>query len=109
MGLRYWALPLVLLAGALQQTTLRHKLKIDSVGADALVVSGGLTLGIDLQPQYGGVAERTVVFFNATACPPPLVLFPNTIPGVGTLIACLYAPIGSSQLGSALLGSARLQ
>ena len=82
---------------------------VDSTAADAVDVAGGIVLGIDLLPDHGGVPERTVIFYNGTTCPPPLVSFPHTIPGVGTLIACLYSPMGSAQLGSAQLGSARLQ
>ena len=40
-----WALPLVLLAGALQQTTLRHKLRTSSPDDDSLQVIGGAEFG----------------------------------------------------------------
>ena len=82
---------------------------VDSTAADAVDVAGGIVLGIDLAAEDGGVPERAVIFYNGTVCPPPLVLFPHTIPGTGTLIACLYSPVGSAQLGSAVLGTTRLQ
>ena len=86
-----------------------ESLDVDSTAADAVDVAGGIVLGIDLAAEDGGVPERAVIFYNGTTCPPPLVLFPHTIPGIGTLIACLYSPVGSAQLGSAILGTARLQ
>ena len=84
-------------------------LSVESTSADALDVAGGLELGVDLSAENGGVPETAVILINGTSCPAPLVAFPATIQGLGTLIACLYAPVGASQLGAAQLGSATLQ
>ena len=84
-------------------------LSVESTSADALDVAGGLELGVDLSAENGGVPETAVILINGTSCPSPLVAFPATIQGLGTLIACLYAPVGASQLGAAQLGSATLQ
>ena len=86
-----------------------NRLFVDSTAGDAVDVAGGIVLGIDLAAEDGGVPETAVILVNATTCPEPLVDFPNTISGLGTLIACLYAPEGASQLGAARLGSATLQ
>ena len=86
-----------------------NRLFVDSTAGDAVDVAGGIVLGIDLAAEDGGVPETAVILVNATTCPEPLVDFPNTISGLGTLIACLYAPEGASQLGAAQLGSATLQ
>ena len=85
------------------------RLSVDSTAANALVVVGGITLGIDLHPQYGGVPDLAIVLVNASTCPPPLISYPSGIQGLGTLIACLYVESGAPQLGSAILGTARLQ
>ena len=86
------------------------RVAVTSPAAAALRVAGGMTLGIDLEPQYGGVADLTVVLVNATTCPPPLVVFPSGIQGLGSLIACVYLESSSgSQLGSATLGTSTLQ
>ena len=70
-----WALPLVFLTGTLQQTTLRHKLKLDSVDADALSVAGSLTVGTPIAPQYLGTGALSVDVFlrgdGVWAEPPP--------------------------------------
>ena len=93
-----------------QQTTRLESLAVVSIASDALRVAGGATLGIDLHPQYGGVADRTVVMVNATTCPSPLILFPSSLVGLGTLITCVYIESAAgSQLGSALLGTSTLQ
>ena len=84
-------------------------LSVESTSSDALDVAGGLELGVDLSAENGGVPETGIILVNATTCPAPLVLFPTTITGLGSLIACLYAPSGASQLGAAQLGSATLQ
>ena len=81
---------------------------VDSTAADAVDVAGGIVLGIDLSAEDGGVPERGIIFVNATTCPAPLVAFPLPF-NSGGLLACLYAPSGSAFLGSAQLGSARLQ
>ena len=86
-----------------------QQLSVTSPATNALRVAGGATLGIDLEPQYGGVADRTVVMMNATTCPTPLVLFPSVIQGLGTLITCVYIESSGSQLGSAILGTSTLQ
>ena len=82
---------------------------VESTSSDALDVAGGIELGIDLSAENGGVPETAVILVNGPTCPAPLVAFPTTIQGLGGLIACLYAPVGASQLGAAQLGSARLQ
>ena len=86
-----------------------NRLYVDSTAGDAVDVAGGIVLGINLAAEDGGVPETAVILVNGTVCPPPLVVFPTTIPGLGSLIACLYAPEGASQLGAAQLGSATLQ
>ena len=58
-----WALPLVFLTGTLQRTTLRHKLRLDSVDADALSVAGSLTVGTPIAPEYLGTGARSVDVF----------------------------------------------
>ena len=85
------------------------RVAVTSTAAAAIRVAGGMTLGLDLEPQYGGVADRTIVLVNATSCPTPLVLFPSTLQGLGTLITCLYIDSVAAQLGSARLGTATLQ
>ena len=82
---------------------------VESTSSDALDVAGGIELGVDLSAENGGVPETAVILVNGTSCPAPLVAFVTTIQGLGTLIACLYAPVGASQLGAAQLGSATLQ
>ena len=82
-------------------------LSVESTSSDAMDVAGGIELGVDLSAENGGVPETAIILINAATCPVPLVLFPLT--GIGTLIACLYAPVGASQLGAAQLGSATLQ
>ena len=102
--------PACLLLFAQEISPVVDSLDVDSTAADAVDVAGGIVLGIDLLPDHGGVPERTVIFYSGATCPPPLVLFPHSVSGIGTLIACLYSPgSGSAQLGSAQLGSARLQ
>ena len=85
------------------------RVAVTSTAAGAIRVAGGMTLGLDLEPEHGGVADRTVVLVNATACPTPLVLFPSTLQGLGTLITCLYIDTVAAQLGSAILGTSTLQ
>ena len=85
------------------------RVAVTSPAAGAIRVAGGMTLGLDLEPQYGGVADRTIVLVNATSCPTPLVLFPSTLQGLGGLITCLYIDTTAAQLGSAILGTSTLQ
>ena len=109
--MRRACLVFVLLTGAVlsaQQTGIFSTVDVDSTAADAVDVAGGIVLGIDLAAEDGGVPERAIIFLNALTCPSPLVAF--TLPfDSGGLLACLYAPSGSALLGSALLGTARLQ
>ena len=84
-------------------------IQVDSVARDSLDVRGGLVLGVDLEPSSGGVAARSIVLFNGTTCPDGTILFPTTISGLGSLIACAYLDTTVGQLGSARLGSATLQ
>ena len=90
------------------QTAIFDTISVDSTAADAVDIAGGIVLGVDLSAEDGGVPERGIIFFNATTCPTPLVAYPLPF-NSGGLLACLYAPSGSAFLGSAQLGSARLQ
>ena len=85
------------------------RLSLTSPATNAIRVAGGITLGVGLEPQYGGVADTTVVLVNATTCPTPLVLFPSTLQGLGGLITCLYIETITAQLGTAVLGTSTLQ
>ena len=90
------------------QTGIFDTLSVDSTAADAVDIAGGITLGVDLAVEDGGVPERAIIFVNATTCPTPLVAY--SLPfNSGGLLACLYAPSGASFLGTAILGTARLQ
>ena len=84
-------------------------IQVDSVARDALDVRGGLVLGVALDPPSGGVASKSIILFNGTTCPDGTILFPTTIPGLGSLIACAYIESTAALLGSAILGSAILQ
>ena len=95
--------------GAQGGDTVHRRVSITSPAAAAIRVAGGMALGLDLEPQYGGVADRTVVMVNALTCPPPLILFPSSLQGLGTLITCVYIETELAQLGSASLGTSTLQ
>ena len=105
----YVELRLPVSIGAQGGDAVYQRISVTSPAGGALRVAGGATLGLDLEPEYGGVADRTVVLVNATACPDPLVVFPSGIQGLGTLITCLYIDSVAAQLGSARLGTATLQ
>ena len=103
-------LPLVIPVAILAaQDGVYETLSVESTSSDALDVAGGLELGVDLSAENGGVPETGIILVNGTDCPDPLVEIQTTISGLGSLIACLYAPEGASQLGAAILGSATLQ
>ena len=84
-------------------------LSVESTSSDALDVAGGLELGVDLSAENGGVPETAIILVNGPTCPPPLVAIATTIQGLGSLSTCLYPPSGAAFLGTAALGTARLQ
>ena len=65
----YVELRLPVSIGAQGGDAVYQRISVTSPAGGALRVAGGATLGLDLEPEYGGVADRTVVLVNATACP----------------------------------------
>ena len=101
----------VLLTGAVlaaQQTGIFSTVDVDSTAEDALDVAGGIVLGIDLAAEDGGVPDGAIVFVTSATCPSPLAAY--SLPfNSGGLLACLYPPSGAAFLGTAILGTSRLQ
>lgn len=85
-----------------------RSIDVESTSPTALDVAGGIVLGIDLSAEDGGVPEAGILFVNAATCPSPLVAFTIPFDSMG-LLACLYATSDAAILGSALLGTSRLQ
>ena len=108
--------PLVLVAACMAlsvalaaQTGIFDTVSVDSTAADAVDIAGGIRLGVDLAAEDGGVPDTAIILINGPTCPSPLVAISTTIQGLGSLSTCLYAPSGAAFLGTAVLGTARLQ
>ena len=98
----------MLSVGLAAQTGIFDTVSVDSTAADAVDIAGGITLGVDLAAEDGGVPDGAIVFVTSATCPSPLAAY--SLPfNSGGLLACLYPPSGAAFLGTAILGTSRLQ